>query len=111
MEDTFEFAPGTPAHWAKLKADSPETWEASRKHWYTIPTASKSGYYESELPDHAALGWDMVMDEFIRTHTKAHNAKRRRAPSLAGLDLSFTMCQLAMSRWYAHMSLPELAAE
>lgn len=111
MEEVWEFAPGTPAHWAKLKAASPETWEASKKHWYTIPTASKSGFYESELPDHAALGWDVVMDEFIRTHTSQSNTQRRHAPSLAGLELSFIMCQLAQSTWYAHMSLPELAAE
>ena len=107
MEEVYTFQ----CSWESLFAASPEAVEASRKHWYTVPGASKSGFYESELPDHAAAGWDVVMDEFIKTHTARANAKKRRAPSLGGLELAFTMCQLAQSQWYAHMSLPELAAK
>lgn len=67
--------------WEQLYQASPEAVESSRVHWYTVPGASRSGFHESALPD-------------------------RR---LFALKLSFTMCQLAMSEWYAHLDLDTLA--
>lgn len=82
MEESFEFAPGTPAHWKKLRGASPEAVEASRQAWYIVPGASRSAYRESKMP-----------------------------PGTDGrLQLAFTMCQLALGS-YAHMDLDELAEE
>lgn len=107
----MDVPPATPPNWAALMKVNPETVAATRKHWYTIPTASKSGFFESALPDHAARGWDTVMDEFIRTHAQHAHVVKRPTPSLAGLQLSFMMCQLAQNKHYEHLKLPELAAE
>lgn len=82
MEESFEFAPGTPAHWRELRGASPEAVEASRQAWYVIPGASRSSYRESMMP-----------------------------PGTDGrLQLAFTMCQLAMGA-YGHLDLEALAEE
>jgi len=69
--------------WEQLYKEFPEAHDASTKHWYTVPGASKSAFHESKMPSGVSGQY----------------------------RLSFLMCQLAMSEWYAHKNLDELADE
>src|SRR5579859_655086 len=69
--------------WEQLYKEFPEARDASTKHWYTVPGASKSAFHESKMPNGVSGAY----------------------------RLGFMMCQLAQSEWYAHKSLDELAEE
>lgn len=77
MEDSIAWV----KTWEQLYHESPEAVEASRKHWYTVPGASKSAFHESKMPQGVSGDY----------------------------RLSFMMCQMAMSEWYAHLPLADLA--